>query len=141
MFQGTFQYVDPTNAKHFSGLFSIYQYLSSWEWIFARTPKFTLRRTFKIIDDSVDLSVKVRGGTIDSIDVITTNPALANSTDVITATLIGTAFKPIELKQKLSAIDSQQPSVEYVHSLVSCFSSLLGTDNLDKKYRSSFDQS
>ena len=38
--------MDPTRENHFPGIHDLYTTLQSWEWIYAKTPKFTIYRTF-----------------------------------------------------------------------------------------------
>lgn len=76
----------------------------------------------------------IRAGAIDSIDIIAANsdPALAKSIDLITAMLLGTLFKPTEIKKRLSIVAIQEVDTEYVQSLISCFNSLLCMQSQDK---------
>ena len=108
MFQSNFQFVDPTNSKHFPSLIECYREMTSWEWIYAKTPKFTIKRSFKFESTKFQVIIQVHKGVIDSIDIATSsedNLLFSSAIDAVLDKLLGTRFWPEDVVDSLKRVE------------------------------------
>ena len=72
-FQGSVQYLDPTREQDFSGLYQLYQDIRTWNWVYGRTPKFSVHRTIQATVDKhsrpVSITVDINKGLINKIQL------------------------------------------------------------------------
>lgn len=69
--QQGFQLINPTE-EWFPGLTQIYNDLRSWEWIYGKTPKFSLKRSFPLLNSNkndVNVKINVENGLVNGMNL------------------------------------------------------------------------
>ena len=69
IFQSDIIYADPTRNLLYPGIFAIYEEIKSWEWIFGKTPSFTVMREAKYNSVHLNMKFMVEKGCIVNIEV------------------------------------------------------------------------
>ncbi|XP_052086123.1 lipoyltransferase 1, mitochondrial-like [Mytilus californianus] len=107
-----FQFINPSEAQ-FPGLQKIYNELFDWEWIYGRTPNFSLTRHFAknleyYIEHQITINVNIEKGRISKIDIETNfNETYLKMRPLIQEHLIGTRFWFNDLQMSLNKIKQE----------------------------------
>ncbi|BFZ21420.1 hypothetical protein BsWGS_24459 [Bradybaena similaris] len=77
-----FRFIDPVNEVEFPGVKDILNRLKSWDWIYGKTPKFSLHRTFsghKFQDDfcTLTITINIEKGHVASVSLHLNNEKLS----------------------------------------------------------------
>ncbi|CAC5386044.1 LIPT1 [Mytilus coruscus] len=128
-----FQFINPSEAQ-FPGLQKIYNELCDWEWIYGRTPNFSLTRHFAknleyYIEHQITINVNIEKGRISKIDIETNfNEIYLKIRPLIQEHLIGTRFWFNDLQMSLDTIKQESRhfgEIELHSWIVSCLSKIL----------------
>lgn len=128
-----FQFINPSEAQ-FPGLQKIYNELCDWEWIYGRTPNFSLTRHFAknleyYIEHQITINVNIEKGRISKIDIETNfNEVYLKIRPLIQEHLIGTRFWFNDLQMSLDTIKQESRhfgEIELHSWIVSCLSKIL----------------
>lgn len=128
-----FQFINPSEAQ-FPGLQKIYDELCDWEWIYGRTPNFSLTRHFAnnleyYIEHQITVNVSIEKGRISKIDIETNfNETYLKMRPLIQEHLIGTRFWLNDLQMSLNMINQESRhfgEVELHSWVVNCLSKVL----------------
>ncbi|XP_063406908.1 lipoyl amidotransferase LIPT1, mitochondrial-like [Mytilus trossulus] len=128
-----FQFINPSEAQ-FPGLQKIYDELCDWEWIYGRTPNFSLTRHFAknleyYIEHQITVNVSIEKGRISKIDIETNfNETYLKMRPLIQEHIIGTRFWLNDLQMSLNMINQESRhfgEVELHSWVVNCLSKVL----------------
>ena len=100
------QWIEPSDIQ-FPGFQKIYDEISDWEWIYGRTPKFSLKRHFVknmeyFIEHSVTIDIEMDKGRITNINIDTNfNETFSKIEPIILDNFIGSKFWFHDLRNNL----------------------------------------
>ncbi|XP_043928107.1 lipoyltransferase 1, mitochondrial [Protopterus annectens] len=103
------QLIDPADESALPGVGSKAAELRSWEWVYGRTPVFSINCCFDVgsekTPNEIQLNVTVKGGRIESCSITSSKDWLPFETcQYLSANLVGSKFCPIETKLLVSAL-------------------------------------
>lgn len=106
----TLKYVDPCDKSIFPGVDKHLMELKSWDWIFAKTPPFSIQRSFqeefsKAVT-SLEVSLNVTKGKLHNLDLKVEQPAAIDPKVFIALKvgMEGTKFSRSEINKNLSLV-------------------------------------
>ncbi|XP_076084729.1 lipoyl amidotransferase LIPT1, mitochondrial-like isoform X2 [Mytilus galloprovincialis] len=128
-----FRFINPSESQY-PGLQKIYNELCDWEWIYGRTPNFSLTRHFVknleyYIEHQITINVNIEKGRISKIDIETNfNETYLKMRPLIQEHLIGTRFWLNDLQMSLDTINKESRhfgEIELHSWVVNCLSKVL----------------
>lgn len=107
--QSKLYYIDPIDENLFSGINVIRERLSSWSWVYGKSPKFSISTSFLYDQETFQLELEVEKGVLSSIRIQNLNsPSLSENSVLrkwIDNCLIGTRFEQLDLIQSIQQLD------------------------------------
>lgn len=103
------QLIDPADEAALPGVASKAAELSSWEWVYGRTPAFTINCCFNVgserMPTELQLNVIVKGGRIEACSITSSRDWLPfEICQYLSSNLVGSKFCPIETRLLISAL-------------------------------------
>uniref|UniRef100_A0A8C5P2K4 Lipoyl amidotransferase LIPT1, mitochondrial n=1 Tax=Jaculus jaculus TaxID=51337 RepID=A0A8C5P2K4_JACJA len=113
--------INPADETVFPGVNSKVQELRSWEWIYGRTPKFSVNTTFNVLHEQTHLEIKVfldiKDGRIEICNIKAPDHWLPlELCDQLNSSLIGSKFCPIETAMLTNILLRTYPGDYKLHS-------------------------
>ena len=126
--QGDVKELDPT-CEQFPGLDLFYKEHQSWDWIFGKTPKFSIRRSFHKPNSglffNIDIDLIIDKGLISAVRLSgSTNPELLREIEKCT---IGSKLWPRGNKEKQQLLDlgNIKQDRDFLSWISQCFNNIL----------------
>ncbi|KAK6486745.1 lipoyltransferase 1 [Huso huso] len=112
--------IEPKDEATLPGISKMTQDLQTWEWVFGKTPKFSVSTSFKLgyrlSSAMVTLSIDVKNGIIDSCNIKLPQHWLPSEMcEHLASHLIGSKFCPSETTRLTSALLRTCPQNEELH--------------------------
>ncbi|XP_032508961.1 lipoyltransferase 1, mitochondrial isoform X2 [Phocoena sinus] len=113
--------INPTDETLFPGINSIAKELQTWEWIYGKTPKFSVNTSFNVLYEHSHLEIKVfidiKNGKIEICNIEAPDHWLPlEIRDKLNSGFIGSKFCPIETTMLTSILHRTCPEDDELHS-------------------------
>ncbi|XP_005400796.1 PREDICTED: lipoyltransferase 1, mitochondrial [Chinchilla lanigera] len=113
--------INPTDESVFPGINSKAKELQTWEWIYGRTPKFSVNTTFNVLCEQAYLEIKVfldiKNGRIEMCKIEAPDHWLPLAIcDKLNSSLTGSKFCPIETTMIMHMLLRMCPGDQELHS-------------------------
>ncbi|KAM5228340.1 lipoyl amidotransferase LIPT1, mitochondrial [Ctenodactylus gundi] len=113
--------IDPTDETLFPGIHAKARELQSWEWVYGRTPKFSINTTLNVLYEQECLEIKVfidiKNGRIETCNIEVPDHWLPlEIRDVLNSSFIGSKFCPVETTMLTNILLRTCPGDHKLHS-------------------------
>ncbi|XP_070252770.1 lipoyl amidotransferase LIPT1, mitochondrial [Myotis yumanensis] len=113
--------INPADETRFPGINSKARELQTWEWIYGKTPKFSIVTSFNVLHEQSLLEIKVlidiKKGRIEICNIEAPDHWLPRKIcDKLNSTFIGSKFCPIETTMLTNGLHEACPEDDEVHS-------------------------
>lgn len=113
--------IDPTDETQFPGIHSKANELRTWEWVYGKTPKFSVQTSFTVLHEQslVDVQVlmDVKSGRIETCNIEAPDHWLPREVgDKLNSAFIGSKFCPFETIMLTNVSPGTSPEDDEVHS-------------------------
>jgi lipoyltransferase 1 len=118
---GHINLINPTDEIQFPGINSRAKELQTWEWIYGKTPKFSVNATFNVLHEQAHLEIKVsidiKNGRIEICNIQAPDHWLPlEICDRLNSSFIGSKFCPIEATVLTNTLLKTYPEDHELHS-------------------------
>ncbi|KAM4047055.1 lipoyl amidotransferase LIPT1, mitochondrial [Anomaloglossus baeobatrachus] len=113
--------VHPSDEAFFPGITQKIKELCTWDWIYGKTPKFDIQKTFQIFHKGIvvdgHLSISIKNGCIESCSLVLPSHWLSEqSCSELQDSLVGSKFCPREIIFLVTTLLRSCPDEEDVHT-------------------------
>ncbi|XP_028631214.1 lipoyltransferase 1, mitochondrial [Grammomys surdaster] len=113
--------IDPADETVFPGINSKVKELQSWEWVYGRTPKFTVDTTVHVPNEQAHLEIQVfmdvKNGRIETCNIKAPDHWLPLEIgDKLNSSFIGSKFCPVETNLLMNILLRTSPDDHHLHS-------------------------